>query len=364
MLVRLGTFFSVLLIASGSAVAQPGLDGIEWVTVGNAGNSGFDRENPIPGMMGRGSVPYEFRIGKTEVTTAQWLEFYNTFKARSDPVPDSVLPMPIIWGASIDPEYSGPGTRYRLNPGDPTAGMRAVSGISWRMGAMLANWLHNDKSSDITAYQDGAYDISTFGYSAPGVFTDQLTHHPDARYWIPTLDEYLKAVFYDPNKLGPGIGGWWLQPNMSDAPLTYGPPGQGMANSGFTLPQSGELRIPLMSYPAVHSAYQVLDSAGFTQEWVEDSFIGGQGFTYRQFHGSYWSVNSPNSDLAYVFGVDFPSERYSRVGFRLATTVPGSGTLPVMLLAVILAAKRGTPRCPAASRMRASSAWRNAWGVV
>ncbi|GJQ30802.1 MAG: hypothetical protein HBSAPP03_26860 [Phycisphaerae bacterium] len=325
------------------APAQPGPDGIDWVTVGDVGNPAYAGPGGL--VVGRGSVGYEYRVGRTEVTTAQWLEFYNTFKARADPVPDSVLPSPIIWGATIDPNYTGPGTRYMLQ-NDPDAGMRAVSGISWRMGAMLCNWLHNDKSSDITAYQNGAYDISTFGYSAPGVFTDQLTHHPEARYWIPTLDEYMKAVFYDPTR--DGTGGWWQQPNMSDIPLVYGPPGVGMANSGFTLPQSGELRIPLMSYPDTHSYYGVLDSAGFTQEWIEDRYVV-EGRTYRIFDGSYWSVFGPGIDTVHGFGADFPSMRYSRVGLRLASAVPASGTLPVLLLAGLVAGRRRTRETPPCS---------------
>ncbi|CAG0993260.1 hypothetical protein PHYC_02416 [Phycisphaerales bacterium] len=351
MLVRPGILFSVLLVTGGTAAAQPGPDGIEWVTVGDVGNPAY--QGPGGLVVGRGSVGYEYRIGKTEVTTSQWLGFYNTFKARPDAVPESVLPTPIIWGASIDPDYSGPGTRYRLNPGDPNSGMRAVSGISWRMAAMLCNWLTNEKSSDLAAYQDGAYDISTFGYSAPGVFTDQLAHHSSATYWIPTLDEYLKANFYDPNKLGPGIGGWWQQPNMSDTPMTYGPPGQGMANSGFTLPQSGELRIPLMSYPGTYSAYGVLDSAGFTQEWIEDRYVV-ENRTYRIFDGSYWSVSGPGIDTVHGFGADFPSERYSRVGFRLASSVPSSGTLPVLLWAAYLGTRRSRRErspCPACTAL-------------
>lgn len=329
---------------SGVARAQPGADGMDWVTVGDEGNPAYAGPGGL--VVGRGSVGYEYRVGRTEVTTSQWLEFYNTFKARADPVPDAVLPVPIIWGATIDPSYTGPGTRYMLQ-NDPNAGMRAVSGISWRMGAMLANWLHNDKSSDITAYQNGAYDISTFGYSAPGVFTDQLTHNPGARYWIPTLDEYMKAVFYDPTR--DGTGGWWQQPNMSDIQLVYGPPGVGMANSGFTLPQSGELRIPLMAYTDVQSYYGVMDAAGFTQEWIEDRYVV-EGRTYRIFDGSHWSVLGPGIDTVHGFGADFPSMRYSRVGFRLASSVPASGTLPVLLLAGLVVGrrrKRETPPCSA-----------------
>ena len=53
---------------------------------------------------------------------------------------------------------------------------------------MFTNWLCNNKSSALTAIQNGAYDTSTFQEPMPGVFTDQVRHNagrnvldPDAR---------------------------------------------------------------------------------------------------------------------------------------------------------------------------------------
>jgi hypothetical protein len=40
------------------------------------------------------------------------------------------------------------------------------------MAAMYCNWLHNNQSTDRQAFLNGAYDVSTFGYSGT-VFTDQ-----------------------------------------------------------------------------------------------------------------------------------------------------------------------------------------------
>ena len=90
--------------------------------------------------------------------------------------------------------------------------MIPVGDISWRMAAIYANWLHNDKSTARSAFLNGAYDVSTFGYINGDVATDQAAHHPSARYWIPTLDEMIKASNYDPNKpnLDGTTGGYWL----------------------------------------------------------------------------------------------------------------------------------------------------------
>jgi len=98
--------------------------------------------------------------------------------------------------------------------------MIPVGDISWRMAAIYANWLHNDKSTARSAFLNGAYDVSTFGYINGDVATDQAAHHPSARYWIPTLDEMIKASHHDLSKpnLDGTTGGYWLYSNGSNQP--------------------------------------------------------------------------------------------------------------------------------------------------
>ncbi|MBS0195478.1 MAG: hypothetical protein JSR77_01845 [Planctomycetes bacterium] len=54
-----------------SALAQVDPSGIEFVTVGAPGNPAYAGPDNNNAVTGRGSVGYEYRIGKTEVTTAQ-----------------------------------------------------------------------------------------------------------------------------------------------------------------------------------------------------------------------------------------------------------------------------------------------------
>lgn len=53
------------------ATAQPSPDGFDWVTIGATGNPSFNRPDPTNYLAGRGSVDYAYRLGRTEVTTAQ-----------------------------------------------------------------------------------------------------------------------------------------------------------------------------------------------------------------------------------------------------------------------------------------------------
>jgi len=172
------------------AAGQPDPSGIEFVTIGSPGNQAYTGFDPLGHVTGRGAVDYEFRLGRMEVTTGQWMEFFNTFGDLYGTL--GYFQPSLRWGAARDPNYQGPGERWVLG-NLPDAAMVGGFNVSWRTAARYCNWLHHGKSSDPATLENGAYDISTFGFNLDGTFTDQLTHNPGARYWIPTLDEWLKA---------------------------------------------------------------------------------------------------------------------------------------------------------------------------
>lgn len=257
-------FVAIGLAASARAVAAPGGEDIDWVVIGDPNNVAY--HNQWGGVVdGRGSVPYEYRIGRYEVTTAQWMEFVNTFSTQSDDMRH--FGIPFSWGAIADGEYNGPGTRWKINPWMPDAASHPVHGIDWRIAARFCNWLHNGKSSDLSTIEDGAYDAGTFSLNGDGTFNDQATRHPGARFWIPSLDEWAKAAHYDPNYDGPGRGGWWIYPGGSDDALVPGHPGEG--DTSATLYLEGE-HIPLGAYGHVASPWGLLDLSGGTMEWTEE----------------------------------------------------------------------------------------------
>ena len=107
----------VLLVAGigalvGSAQAGPVPDyDFDWAVIGDPGNAGLD-ESPFPPMLGRGAVEYEYRIGKLEITTAQWMEYVNTFSTQGDEYRN--FARPLDWGAQSDSSYGGPGRRWVL----------------------------------------------------------------------------------------------------------------------------------------------------------------------------------------------------------------------------------------------------------
>lgn len=310
------------------------LSGTDFVTIGSPNNIAYNRDDPFNRVTGRGSVDHEYKIGRMEVTSGQWLEFVNAAMARPDPW---YLNLPLSWGAERDTSYQGPGERYRLR-NVPNAEMLPVGGISWRTAAYYCNWLHNDKSPLRTAFQGGAYDTNLFNFPGVPTWTDQPTHHPNARYFIPSWDEWLKAVHYDPNRINTdgSVGGWWTQPNGTDIPLTYGLPESfggsalNQANAGFSTGIGTEYLVPLGAYPNVQTPWGLLDAAGGSSEWTEGIHLVGTAML-RIYDGSARGPSGGTElDYAYFEGSNFPETRSISNGFRLASAVPSSGVTVVL----------------------------------
>ena len=139
------------------------LSGIDFVTIGatygGAGNPAYQSGVPNRVVNGRGSVGYEYNIGRMEVTTAQWVEFFNAAYDRpaSERIP--FLFPPDFWGAAATAPTTPGGLRWTVPAGNE---LRPVGNISWRMAAIYCNWLCNGKSLDRSAFLNGAYDVSTF----------------------------------------------------------------------------------------------------------------------------------------------------------------------------------------------------------
>ncbi|MBX9735326.1 MAG: formylglycine-generating enzyme family protein [Phycisphaerales bacterium] len=318
--------------------------GIEFVTVGAAGNAAWVGNGPATG---RGAVGYDYRIGRWEVTTSQWVQFFNAAYGRpqSEALPHLLPPSGGFWGAQPDPNYRGPGQRWVVAPGQEN---RPVGNISWRMAAMYCNWLHNDQSTDRAAFLNGAYDVSTFGYVQGSIFTDQITHNAGARYWIPTWDEWVKAAHFDPNRNGTGQGGYWNISNASDTQLIYGPPSNPLAQANGGFSQTDPLNNPtgvnpysiaLGAYPQTQSPWGLLDVAGGTLEWTEGvSYFFGVP-TERWFEGSAWT-QGVSLDRIDRSGRDFPSNSGQFFGFRIASAIPSPSASVVVVGLLIVGTRR------------------------
>lgn len=356
---RLGWGPSLLLCCFAAFLASAQIDpasGIDLVTITAPGNAPWMGDGtPGDKAIGRGSVGYDYRIGRFEVTSAQFVEFFNAAydRPQSEWLPHLVPPD--FWGG-IPTTPNTPGGKRWITTSETA--MLPTGDISWRMAAMYTNWLHNDKSLAREAFLDGAYDVSTFGLDSNG-FTDQLVHHASARYWIPTWDEWLKAAHFDPNKDGPGLGGWWKYSNGTNSALIGAPPiAGGQANYGWDesdYPGQSPFLIPLGAYTNTQSPWGLFDVAGATKEWTEEpvgSFAGLQ--EHRIVDGSWWAASPANSvaDAIRARSTEFPSMAVFPFGFRIASVVPAPSAGAALVCYWFLCARRNRGGFHEASSVR------------
>jgi hypothetical protein len=126
--------------------------GIEWVTVGDPGNA---CETQAQGCFG--SVAYEYRISKYEITVSQYTEFLNSV-AASDPNG--------LYNTGMVEYFHSPGITRSGSSGSFTYSMaagredRPLNFVSFYSALRFANWLHNGQPTGIqddSTTEDGAY---------------------------------------------------------------------------------------------------------------------------------------------------------------------------------------------------------------
>lgn len=300
-------FCTACVFVSASAVsAQPVPPdyGFEFVTIGDVGNPDADPATyPIPDFgPASGSVDYEYRIAKSKTNAGQWVDFVNAYWPYHD-IPNDPLRIQLLgFNVGVD----NPGAKPGEDPGAfiRRGGADWATTASWNAAARFANWLHNGKVSEPWAFETGAYDFTQSDFPARSV---------EARFWIPSLDEWNKAVYWDPNHSGDGAGGYWMYPNSSDDPLVPGPPGVG-ETPALDFPQGTALG----QYPNAQTPWGLEDVSGHDFEFVE--YREGAEFLYSV--GSNTSTLYESYDLFGGFtlspdpNTDFPSM------FRVASAVP------------------------------------------
>jgi formylglycine-generating enzyme required for sulfatase activity len=311
------------LLAADPASAQPPPDyGHDFVTVGAPGNPGATAADlpHAPEQAGVGRVDYEFRITSTEVTTSQWWEFARLYQHFIDP--NDGTGRHALEGRQLFTLLDG-SLFY-----DPRSANRPVE-TSWYMAARYVNWLHNGQGTDQESFETGVYDTSTFTRNPDGTVNDQQVRSAGSLYFLPSENEIRKAAYYDPNRHGEGLGGYWQYGHRSDlAPISGLPSQGGQTNTGVR--DYVNLRGDVGEYADVQSPWGLFDVSGGESEWLEDT--RDPTFGTRAWHGTsngdpdffitdYDRLDAFNHEFAYFRGA----------GFRVASAVP-SPTIPSILV--------------------------------
>jgi len=343
----LGAALAVVVLSPPCARGQalPDYD-FQWSTIGSPGNRAANAQeapnfflppplNP-PGGRQVGAVNHDYRLSRTEVTTAQWFEFVQAYTPYySGAVNDPAFTSLWINATDFEPGHD-PG--YQVSEG--TENLAAP--VSWRYAARYVNWLHNDKGTEQSAFETGAYDTSTFTQNLDGSFNDQLVHDPGAQFWLPTLDEWTKGMHYDPHRYGAGQEGYWLYPHGSDEPPIPGYPDQGGESLAGVPLGTGPI-LPVGSFPTVQSPWGLLDGSGGLTEWLEYTNPNGD----RRTRGADGERDfNPDGDMSRLDRVTGGQAHFQLMGVRVASVVPSpSGLGPLTICCVVLVRRRPEAFC-------------------
>ena len=258
---------------------------MDFVPVGNV-------ENANDGT-GFGAVDYYYEIGKYEVTAVQW--------------------------AAVIAADSSVGNTGNWFGGQPTGG------TSWYEAAKFANWLTTGNANT------GPYNTTTWVIMSR---TDAQTAYGTA-YFIPTENEWYKAAYYDPDKGGPGVGGYWDYATGSDtAPTAQTPPGtdlvKGSANYNnavgtTTIVGAYNATDPGTGLPVSDSPYGTFDQGGNVWEWNETLIGGKPGVRGGSFGdaATFLHVNNRRTDWYSA------TTEANNMGFRVSS-VPEPATLALL----------------------------------
>ncbi len=268
---------------------------------------------------------YEFQIGKTEVTLAQYAIFLNAVAATDthnlyNPNLETNLNIAGISrsGSSGNFTYSVIGTATR-----------PVTFVSWFDAARFCNWLHNGRPGGAqiaSTTERGAYTLD--GATSGGL---TITRNPGAKFWIPSENEWYKAAYHQPAAQGGDADDYWLYPTRSNVapgnqvgPLPLANHTNILVSSILSVTQEAGIDpaqnylTSAGSYPGSASFYGTVDQAGSVAEWNEGVVTS---FNERGVRGGKWESDEilVRSSVTRAADSRVPESERRSLGFRMAS---------------------------------------------
>lgn len=251
---------------------------IDFVSIGNTNNTAD--------TTGYGAVPYAYRISKYEISHETILK---------------------------------PGLA-NITAG-PWTGKRPAATISWYEAAAFVNWLNTNSGYQAAynlAFTNGGWSMqlwsSAEAWTAGGT---NFFRHKDARYFLPSENEWYKAAYYNP--LGTN---YFLYPTGNDTPPASG--GGTNTNTAVYGLQASTTQQFLSAMSFVDQAgglspYGTMGQGGNLWEWTETAFDGlnDDSSDERTFRGGYAFADVTGLRSSSRFNLGPSTEDV--VGFRVAS---------------------------------------------
>jgi formylglycine-generating enzyme required for sulfatase activity len=256
---------------------------IEFVAIGNPGNPPDTTGSPNPA----GSVPYAYRIGKYEVSE-QMIAKANALGALG-----------------ITKDTRGPD--------------KPATSISWFEAARFVNWL-NTSTGSVPAYKfDGAGNFQLWNEMDTGFDPANLYRNRLAKYFLPSLNEWHKAAYYDP-----AAGVYHDYPTGSDnvpdgIDFVGDPVFDAVFYDGASNPNPNT-----NTNVGVASPYGTLGQGGNVAEWDETAFdrMNNMPNEHRRASGGAWTSTSSVLNATNTLIRDAPGFEGPFIGIRITSVIP------------------------------------------
>lgn len=235
-----------------------------------------DRE--LHGQGRYGAVEQVFEIGVHQVSHIEYARFLNAVASTQDP---ATLYHPAMTHGenAIRRVRHVTGYRYQVLEG---CAPKPVAHVSWFDALRYCNWLHHGQPSGPRAAgttEGGAYILKGPREAGP--------REPNAKYFLPTENEWYKSAYFTPAP--DGLGAYHhFAPRESSRPL-------------ITSPQPG-----LISY------WGMADFADGIWEWTESPV----GTLHRALRSGAWFLGNNKQSAGHFYSN--PQIEYPSIGFRVA----------------------------------------------
>jgi hypothetical protein len=267
---------------------------IEFVPIRDPGNPPDANPNPA------GAVPYKYRIGKYEIAE-QMIDKANA-----------------LGGLGITKDTRGTD--------------KPATSLSWYEAARFVNWLNTSKGFTPAYKFDAGGNFQLWQPGDSGYDPDNLYRNRRARYFLPSVDEWHKAAYYDPV-----AGIYYDYPTGSDSVPDgidfVGDPDFDavFAEDAFNPEPHDIIDVGIVS------PYGSAGQGGNVAEWQETAFdrVNNIANEQRRSPGGAWGSH-PNLMAAWNTGIGTaPQFESDRIGFRVASIVPEPSALPLLGLALV-----------------------------
>ena len=264
---------------------------IDFVTIGNPSNDPDTTGRPNPA----GKVDYGYRMGQFEISE-QMIDKANA-----------------LGGLGI--------THYNFGANKP------ATSITWFEATKFVNWL-NTSTGSLPTYKfddDGNFQLWTPG--DPGYNLNNLYRNSLATYFLPSVDEWYKAAYYNP------AGVYYNYPTGSNGAPT--PVASGILDRTAVCDQTLATGPADITLAGGLSPYGTMGQGGNAYEWEETDYDGVNDSisSLRTFRGGDFLNHVQNLWSMMRVGSS-PSAGSGSTGFRVAS-IPEPSTLLLAALATV-----------------------------